>query len=52
VRRQLRLPRRALASIASVARTSIASRTADDGHAWKIEAATARIAPRRWPRER
>ncbi|RLJ67501.1 DNA mismatch repair endonuclease MutL [Sulfurisoma sediminicola] len=35
----------ALASIASVARTNIASRSTDDGHAWKIEAATARIVP-------
>ncbi|MDP2794400.1 MAG: DNA mismatch repair endonuclease MutL, partial [Sulfurisoma sp.] len=35
----------ALASIASVARMSIASRVADDSHAWKIDAATARVAP-------
>jgi DNA mismatch repair protein MutL len=35
----------ALASIASVAHMSIASRVAGDGHAWKIDGANARISP-------
>jgi DNA mismatch repair protein MutL len=35
----------ALASIASVARIGITSRQAGDGHAWKIDGATANIAP-------
>jgi DNA mismatch repair protein MutL len=39
----------ALASIASVARMGITSRTPDDSHAWKIDAATARVAPAALP---